>query len=161
MNLMILFCFVSFAQENKVVIKYSISNEKSFEYKEKVIDEENIIGKTLKDTVFFKNKLNLKLYFIDDKIYLGNQLVYCFTNVQFYESLVFMSFNDKEYLYLYPHYYGRVGPYIWYGLGTLIEIKKTPIIKEKIDYFDEEELDQAIKFKKYKLKTTTKIACKS
>ncbi|OXA87342.1 hypothetical protein, partial [Flavobacterium hercynium] len=90
-----------------------------------------------------------------------NKLVYCFTNVQYYESLVFMSFNDKEYLYLYPHYYGRVGPYIWYGLGTLIEIKKTPIIKEKIDHFDEEELDQAIKFKKYKLKTTTKIACKS
>lgn len=80
--------------------------------------------------------------------------------MQYYESLIFMSVNNKEYLYVYPHYYGRVGPYIWYGLGILIEIKKTPIVKENIDYFDDYELDQVPKFKNFKLKKIKGKICK-
>jgi hypothetical protein len=160
LSFMILLHFISFAQENNVIIKYSVKKEKSLGYREKVIDGETIVGYAPTDTVFFKNKLNLKLYFIDDKIFLKNQLISCFKNVQYYESLIFMSVNNKEYLYVYPHYYGRVGPYIWYGLGILIEIKKTPIVKENIDYFDDYELDQVPKFKNYKLKKIKGKICK-
>lgn len=142
---MILLHFISFAQENNVIIKYSIKNEKSLGYREKVIDGDTIVGYAPRDTVFFKNKLNLKLYFIDDKIFLKNQLITSFNNVQYYESLIFLSDNNKEYLYLYPHYYGRVGPFIWSGLGVLIEIKKKLIAKENIDYFDDYELDKISK----------------
>lgn len=160
LSFMILLHFISFAQENNVIIKYSVKKEKSLGYREKVIDDETIVGHAPTDTVFFKNKLNLKLYFIDDKIFLKNQLISCFKNVQYYESLIFMSVNNKEYLYVYPHYYGRVGPYIWYGLGILIEIKKTPIVKENIDYFDDYELDQVPKFKNFKLKKIKGKICK-
>ncbi|NRS90762.1 hypothetical protein HNQ02_003709 [Flavobacterium sp. 7E] len=68
--------------------------------------------------------------------------IYCFKDVQYYESLVFMRINKKEYLYIYPHYYGYVGPYIWYGLGILIEIKNKPTFKKNIDYFDDDELKE-------------------
>jgi hypothetical protein len=151
--------FASFAQANKIKIKYSIKNEKTFKYKGKVIDGDTLTGYVPSKKIFFKNKQNLKLYFIDDQVFLNNQLLYCFKNVQYYESLLFISANNKEYLYLYPHYYGRVGPYIWYELGVLIEIKPTPVIKENMDFFEDYELDRLLKFKKYKIRNLKNKSC--
>lgn len=111
------------------------------------------------DTIFFKNKLRQNIYFINDKIYLKNKLIYCFKNVQYYEGLTFLSIQNKEYLYIYPHYYGRAGPYIWYGLGVLIEIKKAIVIKENMDYFDEDELSGYPKFKNYKIRKLKNKNC--
>lgn len=157
--ILLLVHFISTAQKNKTKIKYSIRNEKALQYREKVIDGDTLVGYGSSGNIFFKNKLNLKLYFIDDKIFLNNQLLYCFKNVQYYESLIFMNIGNKEYLYIYPHYYGRVGPYIWYELGVLIEIKNTPLIKENIDYFDDYELDEVLKSKKFKLKNIKIKTC--
>ncbi|KUJ59344.1 hypothetical protein AR687_23325 [Flavobacteriaceae bacterium CRH] len=143
-----------------VIIKYSIKNENLFQYREKNLNGETLIGYVPKDSIFFRNKLNMKLYFINDKIFLKNKLIYCFKDIQYYESLVYMTIDNKEFIYAYPHYYGRVGPYIWYGLGILIEIKKAPIIKEKIDYFEDDELVQVIKFKNFKIKKNKEESCK-
>ena len=108
---------------------------------------------------FFKNRRNLKLYFIDNKVFYNNQLLCCFKNVQYYESLLFFKINNKEYLYIYPHYYGRTGPYIWYELGILIEVKTIPIVKEKMDYFEDYELNDLLKFKKYKIRNLKNKTC--
>lgn len=159
----LIFCFLlclnCFSQTNKIVIKYSIKDEKKLGYREKVVGNEKLEGYAPIDTIFFKNKLRQKIYFIDDKIYLKNKVIYCFKNVQYYEGLTFLSIQNKEYLYIYPHYYGRVGPYIWYGLGVLIEIKKAIVIKENFDYFEENELDQIQKFKKYKIRMLKNSTC--
>lgn len=152
-----LFYFVSFAQEIK--IKYSIKNEKTFQSREKVIDRDTLKGYGPSKKIFFKNKPNLKLYFINDQVFLNNRLLYCFKNVQYYESLLVLSANNKEYLYIYPHYYGRVGPYIWYELGVLIEIKPIPVIKENMDYFEDYELGHLLKFKKYKIRNLKNKTC--
>ncbi|WP_456315489.1 hypothetical protein [Pseudomonas shirazensis] len=143
--------FICIAQKNDIKIKYSIKNEKSFLYKEQVIDGDTIIGYGLSNKIFFKNKFNLKYYFYDDKIFLNNQLIYCFKNVQYFESLLFFRFKNREYLYIYPHYYGRVGPNTWSELGVLIEIKSIPIVKENIDYFEDYEVGSIMRFKKYKI----------
>lgn len=70
-----------------------------------------------------------------------------------------MSLDNRDFIYIYPHYYGRVGPYIWYGLGTLIEIKKNPVIKENLDYFEDSELSQIFKFKNIKRKKSKAENC--
>lgn len=150
---------ISIAQKKNVKIKYSIKNEKSFLYKEKIINEDTIIGYSLFKKVFFKNKFNLKCYFFNDKFFLNNRLIYCFKNVQYYESLLFFNFNKKEYLFIYPHYYGRVGPYVWSELGVLIEIKPIPVIKENMDYFEDYEIDRMMKFKKYKIRKPSIKTC--
>lgn len=152
--------FISFAQVNKTRIKYSIKNEKSFLYKEKIIDGDTLVGYGPSKKIFFKNKQNLKLYFVNDQVFLNNQLLYCFKNVQYYESLLFINTNNKEFLYIYPHYYGRVGPYVWYELGVLIEIKPIPVIKENMDYFEDYELGRLLKFKKYKIRNSKNKTCK-
>lgn len=151
--------FNSYAQEQKVIIKYSIRNEKTFKYREKIIEGDTLTGYGPSGKIFFKNKLNLKLYFINDQVFLNNQVLYCFKNVQYYESLLFLTINNREFLYIYPHYYGRVGPYIWNELGVLIEIKKTPVVKENIDYFEDYELERLMKFKKYKIKNLKDKTC--
>lgn len=153
------FHFILLAQQNNVKIKYSIRNEKSYLYREKVIDGDTLTGYGPVNKIFFKNKLNLQLYFVNDQIFLNNHLLYCFKNVQYYESLLFLSANNKEYLYIYPHYYGRVGPYIWYELGVLIEIKRIPIVKENMDYFEDHEVNSVIKFKNYKIKNRKTKKC--
>lgn len=148
----LLFQFTVFSQLKNVIIKYSIQNEKSFFYREQIFENEKLEGFGPKDSIFFRNKYNLKIFFFNDQIFLNNQIIYCFKDVQYYESLVFMSLNNKDFIYIYPHYYGRVGPYTWYGLGTLIEIKKTPVIKGNFDYFEDSELNQILKFKNFKRK---------
>ncbi|UTN02201.1 hypothetical protein L0669_12830 [Flavobacterium bizetiae] len=158
-TVLMLLNFVSFAQINKIKIKYSIKNEKTFQYKEKIIDGDTLTGYGPSGKIFFKNKQNLRLYFVNDQVFLNNQLLYCFKNVQYYESLLVISTNNKEYLYIYPHYYGRVGPYVWYELGVLIEIKSIPVIKENIDYFEDYELDRLLKFKKYKIRNLKNKTC--
>ncbi|WP_123959087.1 MULTISPECIES: hypothetical protein [unclassified Flavobacterium] len=158
--ILILMHSASIAQKKNATIKYSIKNEKSFLYKEKIIEGDTIVGYGISKKVFFKSKFNLKCSFFDDKVFLNNQLIYCFKNVQYYESLLFFNFNNKEYLFIYPHYYGRVGPYVWNELGILIEIKPKPIIQENMDYFEDYEIDRMMKFKKFKVKNlTTKIFC--
>ncbi|KQB37450.1 hypothetical protein [Flavobacterium aquidurense] len=129
------------------------------QYREKVIDRDTLTGYGPSVKIFFKNKLSLNLYFVDDKTFLNNKLLYCFKNVQYYESLVFLSFNNKEFLYIYPHYYGRVGSYIWSELGVLIEIKPVPIIKENMDYFEDNEVESMMKFKNYKIKSLKNKTC--
>lgn len=99
------------------------------------------------------------MLFFDDKVYLNNKVIYCFKNVQYYVTLLFVSFNNREFLYIYPHYYGRVGPYIWYELGVLIEIKPIPVIKENMDYFEDYELDRLFKFKNYKIRSLKNTKC--
>lgn len=156
---LLLLHFISFAQENKAKIIYSIKNEKSFFYKEKVIDGDTLIGYVPRYKIFFKRESNFKLYLLDDKIFLNSHLLYCFKNVQYYEALLFLKYNNKEYLYIYPHYYGRVGPYIWSELGVLIEIKSLPLIKENMDYFEDYEVDRLLKFKKFKIKKSKNKTC--
>lgn len=111
------------------------------------------------DTLFFKNKLKLRLYFIDDKVFMGKQLLHCFKNIIYYESLLFFTVNNNEYLYIYPHYDGYNGPYIWYELGVLIEIKPVPIVKKNIDYFEDYQVNKILKFKKYKIKSLKDKNC--
>lgn len=157
--LLMLVHFVSISQTNKVKIIYSIKNEKTLQVRQKIIDKDTLIGYGPADRIFFKNKLNLKLFFFYDKLFLNNKLLYCFSNVQYYESLLFVSFKGKEYLYIYPHYYGRTGPYSWYELGVLIEIKAIPIVKEKMNYFEDYEVKNMMKFNKYKIKKTKSKIC--
>ncbi|MEN2401042.1 hypothetical protein GKZ90_0014745 [Flavobacterium sp. MC2016-06] len=151
--------FTCFAQNNKIKIKYSIRNEKKIQYREKISHGDTLTGYGPSGKISFKNKSNLKLYFINDKVFLNNQLFYCFENVQYYESLLLIAVNNKEYLYIYPHYYGRIGPYIWYELGVLIEIKPKPIVKENMDYFEDYELNELLKFKKYKIRNLKNKTC--
>lgn len=155
----LLFHFTVFSQLKNVVIKYSIQNEKSFLYREKTFENEKLEGYAPKDSIFFRNKYNLKLFFFNDQIFLNDKIIYCLKDVQYYESLVFMSFDNKDFIFIYPHHYGRTGPYIWYGLGTLIEIKKNPIIKENLDYFEDSELNQVFKFKNFKKKKSKSENC--
>lgn len=157
--LFILAVHFSCTAQKGVEIKYSVKNESSLVVNEKEIDGEMIEGFKVADTIFFKNKMNLKLYFFNDKVFVGNKVIYCFENVQNYESLLFANIDGKEYLYIYPHYFGRTGPYIWYGLGVLIEVKNDPIIKENIDYFEDEELNSLTQFKKFKIKNSEAIPC--
>ena len=73
---------------------------------------------------------------------------------------MFADIGGKEYVYIYPYYFGRVGgPYMWYGSGVLIELKSRPVIKENIDQFDDTELNLMLKFKKFKIKKDKKLEC--
>ncbi|KFF02607.1 hypothetical protein B0A68_05310 [Flavobacterium reichenbachii] len=151
--------FNFFAQEKKVIIKYSTTSNKSLANKKKVIDGITTMKYFPLDTLFFKNKLKLKLYFIDDKVFIGKQLLHCFKNILYYESLLFFRTNNNEYLYIYPHYEDYNGPYIWYELGILIEIKKSPIVKKDIDYFEDYEVNKILKFKKFTIKNLNDKTC--
>ncbi len=159
----LLLCFSAIhfncSAQKGVEIKYSIKNETTLVANQKEIEDEIIEGFKVADTISFENKTNLKLSFFDDKILLENKVIYCFENAQYYESLLFANIDGKEYLYIYPHYFGRTGPYIWFGLGVLIEVKINPVIKENIDYFEDEELSQLPKFKKFKVKKGEMIKC--
>lgn len=159
--LMLFFIAIHFncSAQKGVEIKYSIKNETTLVAIEKEIDDEIIEGFKIADTIYFKNKTNLKLSFFDDKVFLENKVIYCLENVQYYESLLFANIDGKEYLYIYPHYFGRTGPYIWYGLGVLVEVKNAPIIKENIDYFEDTALSQLPKFKKFKVKEREMVKC--
>lgn len=72
---------------------------------------------------------------------------------------MFIKANKKEYLYIYPHYKGYNGPYIWTELGILIEIKPTPVVKKNIDYFEETEVNEILNFKNYKIKNIKDKSC--
>ncbi|MHC0445199.1 hypothetical protein ACWA1F_07300 [Flavobacterium sp. 3-218] len=151
--------FISYSQVNKIKIKYSIQNEKHFLYREKIIEDDTLVGYGLPDKIYLKNKFNLNYYFFGDKLFLNDKIIYCFSNVQYYEKLLLISFNTKEYLYIYPHYYGHVGPYIWHDLGVLIEIKPFPIIKENMNYFEDSELFSLLKSKKYEIRNLSSKTC--
>ncbi|SHL13568.1 hypothetical protein [Flavobacterium chilense] len=151
--------FNSFSQKKNEIIKYSSTFNKSLVNKRKVVDGITMVDYYPFDTLFFKNKLKLRLYFIDDKVFMGKQLLHCFKNILYYESLLFFTLNNKEYLYIYPHYDGYNGPYIWYELGLLIEIKPVPIVKKNIDYFEDYQVNEILKFKKYKIKSLKDKTC--
>lgn len=148
-----------FAQKSKIPIHYKVTYNKLLSHKKEVVDDVMVANYFVSDTLFFKNKLNLKLYFIDNKVFLKNQLLFCFKNIAYYESLLFFSVDKKEYLYIYPHYRDRNGPYIWYELGVLIEIKKVPVVKENMDYFEDYELKDLLSFKKYKIRNLKNKTC--
>lgn len=148
-----------FSQESKIPIHYKVTYNKMLNGKKEVVDNIIMVNYFVNDTLFFKNNLNLKLYFIDNKIFLKKQLLYCFKNILYYESLLLFTIDKKQYLYIYPHYRDRNGPYIWYELGILIEIKKIPVVKENYDYFEDYELNDLLKFKKYKIRNLKNKTC--
>lgn len=158
-TILFLLHLISFAQENSIKIKYSIRNEKKLQYREKVNNGDTLTGYGPSEKILFKNKSNLKLFFFNDQVFFNNQLLYCFKNVQYYESLLFLIVNKREFLYIYPHYYGRIGPYIWYELGVLIELTPVPVVKENIDYFEDYELKHLLKFKKFKIRSLKNKKC--
>lgn len=153
-----LISFNSFSQKNEV-IKYSATSNKLLVNKKKVVDGINTIHYYPFDTLYFKNKLKVKLYFIDNKVFIGDKLLHCFKNILYYESLLFIRANNKEYIYIYPHYEDYNGPYIWIELGILIEIKPKPVVKKNIDYFEETEVNEILNFKNYKIKSIKDKSC--
>ncbi|WP_395047359.1 hypothetical protein [Flavobacterium sp.] len=144
--ILLIFVLKSFAQDGKCEKTYYSNDKTSF------IEDSSLRYINSKGSIYFKNDYNVKLYFYKDKLFLNKKAVYQFKNVEYYYYLVYLKKDNKEYIYIYPHYKSRPGPYIWYELGILVEIeKKQIIIKGNIDYFESFEICDVIDFNKYKV----------
>lgn len=110
------------------------------------------------DTIYFLKEKQSLLYFFDDKVYYNNRKIYAFKNTEYYMQLLFMTNNNRNYLYIYPKYYNRSGPYIWYGLGILFEVTEKEIItKSNFDYYDTSDIDLLFEYKEFKIIRRVKI----
>jgi len=147
---LVLYTSYSYSQSKNVKILFSLNEN----YKTIIEDDKFYYL----DTIFFE-KPNKKLYFLNNAIYFNKEKIYCFNNVSYYEDLIYVEINKIKYLYIYPHYINRIGPYIWYDLGVLIKFGKKIIIKEDIDYYDNAELWRITKVKKYKFRNLKNKTC--
>jgi hypothetical protein len=103
-----------------------------------------------KDSIIFKNNQNINISFFKDKIFINKKKIYQYENVEYYNYIVYLKKDNKEYVYIYPHYRNRTGPYIWYELGILIELyKDETIIKGNLDYFEDFDICDVLEFKNY------------
>lgn len=104
------------------------------------------------DTLHFLKNKQVFLYFFDNKVYNNKKKIYAFKNIEYYMELIFMKRNGNHYLYIYPKYQNRTGPYIWYGLGTMLEITKNNIvIKSGYDFYDSLEINRIFENDNYKV----------
>lgn len=110
------------------------------------------------DTLHFLKNEQVSLYFFDNKIYNNKKKIYAFKDVEYYMELMFIKRNGNHYLYMYPKYQNRTGPYIWYGLGILFEVTEEEIItKSNYDYYDMSDIDLLFDYKEFKISRRVKI----
>lgn len=110
------------------------------------------------DTIPIIKEKDFRIYFYNNKMYYKDRYIHIFKKTEYYMEFVFFSRNNSHYIYIYPKYKDRSGPYIWYGLGVLFEItNKEIIIKSGCDYYDLPDINRLFNHDNLKLVRRIKL----
>jgi len=132
---------------------FAQNNKKNTRILYSLYDQETIM---FTDTLFIEKDPKNYLYLFDNKLYIDNQEIHTFKKVLYYMDIIYMIRNGNHYLYIYPAYEDKTGPYIWYGSGAIFEIKKKNVIA-RFGYDNHYPFDADELFKYHKYKSKQKI----
>lgn len=104
LHIALLFTICCYSQQQECKLLYLMTADSTATEREFVVN---------RDTLFFENTRESKLFFINDKVYHNNNVVHSFRKVSWYAEIDHLCIDGATYLYFYPIHHNQAGPYIW------------------------------------------------